>query len=59
MLVLDRASVLSAVGNVQIATSFDWAFAEDSVGLRATLRFGAKIADTSRVVKLSVTAPGS
>lgn len=59
LLVLDRASVLSAVGTVQIATSFDWAFEADAVGLRATWRFGAKIADTSRVVKLTVAAPGS
>lgn len=59
LLVLDSNSVLSAYGNVQLATSTDAFFAEDAVGLRATFRFGAKIADTSRVVKLTVTPAGS
>jgi hypothetical protein len=59
MLVLDRASVLSVYGDVQLATSADYYFGSDAIGLRATFRFGAKIADTARVVKLTVAIPGS
>ena len=49
-----RASVY---GQVQLATSQD--FDSDSIRLRATFRFGAKIADVERVVKLAVTDLGS
>ena len=59
VLVLDRNSVLSVYGDVQLATSTDYYFGSDNVALRATSRFGAKIADTSRVVKLTVATPGS
>ena len=59
MLVLDRNSVLSVYGQVQLATSADYYFGADSIALRATLRFGAKIADTGRVVKLTVAGAGS
>jgi len=44
-------------GQVQLATSQD--FDSDSIRLRATFRFGAKIADVERVVKLAVTDLGS
>jgi hypothetical protein len=37
----------------------DYYFGADSIALRATFRFGAKIADTERVVKLTVATPGS
>ena len=59
LLVLDKASVLSVYGAVMLATSTDFYFGADSVALRATFRFGQKIADTSRVVKLTVTPAGS
>ena len=59
MLVLDAASVLSVYGDVAVATSTDFYFGSDNVALRATFRFGAKIADTARVVKLTVAAAGS
>ncbi len=58
-LVLDRNSVLSVYGTVQLATSTDFYFGSDNVALGATFRFGQKIADTSRVVKLTVATPGS
>ena len=58
-LVLDRNSVLSVYGTVQLATSTDFYFGSDNVALRATFRFGQTIADTSRVVKLTVATPGS
>ena len=44
---------------MQLATSADYYFGADSIALRATFRFGAKIADTERVVKLTVATPGS
>ena len=59
LLVLDAASVLSVYGQVQLATSQDFYFDSDSIRLRATFRFGAKIADVERVVKLAVTDLGS
>ena len=59
VLVLDSGSVLSAYGDVQLATSTDFYFGSDSVALRATFRFGAKIAHTDRVIKLTVAEPGS
>ena len=53
-IVLDRKAILSVYGNVQIATSTDYLFNQDSVALRITWRFGAKIADTNRVVALDI-----
>ena len=58
-LVLDRTAVLSVYGDVQLATSTDYYFGSDSVALRATFRFGQKIADTGRVVKLTIVPEGS
>ena len=43
----------------QLATSTDYYFGADSIALRATFRFGQKIADTERVVKLTVAGAGS
>ena len=54
VLVVDSA-VLSAYGQVQVAVSEDAYFTSDSVGVRATWRFGQKIVDIARVVKLTVT----
>ena len=48
---LDRNSVLSVYGDVQIATSTDFYFGSDSIALRVVFRFGQKIADTARVVE--------
>ena len=48
MLVLDRNSVLSVYGDVQLATSTDFYFGSDNIALRATFRFGQKIADIAR-----------
>jgi len=60
LLVLDAESVLSVYGQVQLATSQDFYFDDsDNIGLRATFRFGAKIADVERVVKLAATDLGS
>ena len=59
MLVLDKSTILSVYGSVQLATSTDYYFDSDSIGVRATWRFGQKIADTARVIKLTVATPGS
>jgi hypothetical protein len=42
--VIDRNSILSVYGTVQLATSQEFYFDSDSVGVRATFRFGACIA---------------
>ena len=59
LVVLDKASVLSVYGQVLLATSTDFYFGSDNVALRATFRFGAAIADTERLVKLTVAGAGS
>jgi HK97 family phage major capsid protein len=46
VLVLDRSAVLSARGNIQLATSTDAFFASDSMGIRVTRRFGQVIVDS-------------
>ena len=50
---------MSAYCAVQLATSADYYFGADSIALRATFRFGAKIADAEHVVKLTVAASDS
>lgn len=56
-LVIDKAAVVSAVGDVQVATSSDVYFASDSVGLRCTFRFGATVVHPDRVAAFTVTNP--
>ncbi|PWJ24739.1 HK97 family phage major capsid protein [Branchiibius hedensis] len=56
-LVIDRAAVVSAVGDVMIATSEEVFFASDSVAVRCTFRFGATVVKPARVAKFTVTAP--
>ncbi len=41
------------------STDFYFDSDSDSVALRATFRFGQKIADTARVVELTIATPGS
>lgn len=54
LLVVDQGSILSAYGPLQVATSEHAYFGSDSVALRVTWRFGAKIVDTDRVVSLTI-----
>jgi HK97 family phage major capsid protein len=54
VVVLNKLRVLSAYGNVDIATSEDYYFNSDSVALRATLRFGVVVAKPGAVVKLQI-----
>lgn len=54
IIILDRAAVVSAYGQLQLATSSDVFFRDDSIALRCTWRFGARIADKNRVVSLEI-----
>ena len=56
-LVIDRTAVVSAVGPVQVATSDQVYFANDSVGIRCTWRFGANVVKPNRIGTFTVTAP--
>ena len=54
LLVLDSASILHAAGQLLVATSEHAYFGSDSIGVRVTWRFGARVVDTSRVVRLTI-----
>ena len=54
LIVLDKRALLAAYGQVLIATSEHAAFQRDSVAVRATFRFGAKVSDADRVVLVPV-----
>ncbi|OYO07888.1 phage major capsid protein [Enemella evansiae] len=55
-LVIDKAAVISAVGQIQVATSQDVYFNSDSIGLRCTFRFGQNVVRPERLGKFTVTA---
>lgn len=59
LIVADRAAILSAYGNIEIATSQDYLFGDHAVAIRSVFRFGAKVADVGRVVQIAVPVPGS
>lgn|GEM_PF-690338 len=54
LIVLDKTAVISAVGQLEVATSHDVYFTSDSVALRATWRFGQNVTNADRIVKLSL-----
>jgi len=54
-LVIDRAAVVSAVGDVRVATSEHQYFANDSTGLRATWRIGWNVVRPNRLGTFTVT----
>lgn len=56
-LVIDKTAVVSAVGPVQVQSSDQVYFANDSVGVRCTWRFGQNVVRPNRIGKFSVTAP--
>ncbi|QFS91151.1 Phage capsid family protein [Mycobacterium sp. THAF192] len=56
-LVIDKTAVVSAVGDVQVATSEHAFFSSDTVAIRATWRFGAGVVKPNRIGKFTVTAP--
>lgn len=54
LLVVDRAAIVSAVGDVKVARSSDAFFTQDSLAARVTFRFGANIVDPARIVHMTV-----
>jgi HK97 family phage major capsid protein len=58
-LVIDRYAVMSAVGSVLIATSEHQYFDSDSIGIRATWRFGQAVVRPNRIGKFAIAASGS
>ena len=55
-LVVDKAAIASAVGDVMVATSDHVYFDSDSIALRCTWRFGANVVHPDRIAKFTVTA---
>lgn len=53
-LVLSASDIVSAVGRVQVATSEDVYFASDSIGVRATVRYGWTLPIPDRIGKFTV-----
>jgi HK97 family phage major capsid protein len=58
-IVLDRTAIVSAVGQVKVATSEHQYFSSDSVLLRATWRFGHVVVRPDRIGKFTITPEGS
>lgn len=58
-LVIDKTAVVSAVGDVQVATSEHAFFSADSVAVRCTWRFGANVVKANRIGKFTVADDGS
>lgn len=57
--VIDKGAVISAWGNVEVATSEHAYFSADSVGIRATFRFGTVIVRPDRIGAFDIAADGS
>ena len=55
--VIDSTAVVSAVGQVQVATSEHAFFSSDTIAVRCTWRFGANVVKPNRIGKFTVTAP--
>ncbi|MGW9521383.1 hypothetical protein ACWGSE_04515 [Streptomyces diastaticus] len=53
-LIVDKDAVLGAWGQVVLAVSEHAYFGSDSIAVRGTFRFGARIVDADRVVKLTI-----
>ncbi|OCB41043.1 major capsid protein [Mycobacterium malmoense] len=56
-LVVDKTAVVSAVGQVMVATSDQFYFNSDSIGIRCTWRFGQNVVKPDRIAKFTVTDP--
>lgn len=59
ILILDKSQVLSVTGPVELATDHSYFFKGDSVAIRATLRFGAKLKATTGAVLCEVEDPNA
>lgn len=56
-LAVDRSDIISAIGPVLVTPSEHAYFAHDSVGVRVTFRFGARVLHANRHAHFTVTAP--
>lgn len=56
-LVIDKTAVVSAVGQVMVASSEHAAFSSDSVMIRCTWRFGQNVVRPNRIGKFTVSDP--
>lgn len=56
-LVVDKADIVSAVGSVLVSQSEHAYFTSDSMALRVTFRFGARVIHPDRHASFTVTAP--
>lgn len=54
-LIIDPTAVVSAVGDVQVATSQDLYFSHDSIALRATWRTGHAVVKPKRIAKFTIS----
>ncbi|MET9326071.1 phage major capsid protein [Tsukamurella sp. NPDC003166] len=57
--IVDQTAIVSAVGNVMVATSDQVYFGSDSVAVRCTWRFGAAVVKPNRIAKFTVTPPAA
>lgn len=56
-LVIDKSAVVSAVGNLEVATSEHVFFGADGIAVRATWRFGANAIHPNRLGVFTIAAP--
>lgn len=56
-MILDKTAVMSAVGQVMVATSEHVFFTADSIGVRCTWRTGWNVVRPERIARFTVTAP--
>ena len=56
---VDKAAVVSAVGNVLVSGSSHFFFSTDDVALKSTWRIGQNVVRPNRIGKFTVAAPGS
>ncbi|WP_079621704.1 phage major capsid protein [Mycobacteroides abscessus] len=54
IVVLDHTAILSVHGPIQVAVSHEHYFNRDTIGVRATWRFGQTVADPARIVKITL-----
>jgi len=59
LLILDRRSVIAASGPIRLARSEDAFFTSGVIAIRVTWRFGWQVMHPKRIVKLTVSWPGS
>lgn len=58
-IILDRTAIVSAYGDVRVATSMDQYFSSDSVALRATWRIGHTVVRPERIGRFTIADESS